>query len=61
MTTDVLSLIDPSPELVRPLSLTVDGGLDTERARHKVCIGQALYTYWHTFLLQAGIASIAHA
>ncbi len=41
-------LIDPSPELIRPLSLTVDGGLDAQRARHMVRIGQALYTFWHT-------------
>ncbi len=48
MPTDVLSLIDPSPDLIRPVSLTVDGGLDTERARQMVRVGQALYTFWHT-------------
>lgn len=48
MTVDVLSLIDPSPELIQPVSLTVDGGLDAQRARQMVRIGQALYTFWRT-------------
>src|ERR1700761_94814 len=42
------SLLDPRPGLVQPRSLTVDGGLDTERARHLVRTGQVLYTFWHT-------------
>ena len=41
-------LLDPRPELVRPQSLTVDGSLEPERARHLVRLGQALYTFWHT-------------
>ena len=50
MTLDVppADLIDPSPELIRPVSLTVDRGLDADRARHMVRTGQALYTFWHT-------------
>ena len=46
--TTTSDLIDPSPALIRPASLTIDGGLDPERARHLVRIGQALYTFWHT-------------
>jgi predicted ester cyclase len=42
------SLLDPRPELVKPRSLTVGGGLDPARARHLVRTGQALYTFWHT-------------
>lgn len=41
-------LLSPDPDLVRPLSLIVDGGLDRDRARHLVRIGQLLYTFWHT-------------
>ncbi|MGW4242974.1 ester cyclase [Nocardia sp. NPDC004722] len=49
MTTPALTdLLDPRPELVRPGSLTVDGGLEPERARHLVRIAQTLYTFWHT-------------
>ncbi len=50
MTSDVpaADLIDPSPALIRPVSLTVDGGLEKQRARHMVRIGQLLYTFWHT-------------
>jgi predicted ester cyclase len=50
MTLDVTAagLLDPRPELVQPRSLTVDGGLDLERARHLVRTGQVLYTFWHT-------------
>src|ERR1700761_9375021 len=50
MTLDVAAagLLDPRPELVRPRSLTVDGGLDLDRARHLVRTGQVLYTFWHT-------------
>jgi predicted ester cyclase len=50
MTLDVAAagLLDPRPELVKPQSLTVDGGLDLDRARQLVRTGQALYTFWHT-------------
>jgi predicted ester cyclase len=41
-------LLDSRADLVRPASLTVDGGLERERARQLVRIGQALYTFWHT-------------
>jgi predicted ester cyclase len=45
---DPHDLIDPSPDLIRPQSMTVDGSLGAERARHMVRIGQQLYTFWHT-------------
>src|ERR1700761_1777393 len=50
MTIDALTtdLLDPNPELVRPVSLTVDGSLSPDRARQLVRAGQALYTFWHT-------------
>lgn len=41
-------LLDQDPALVRPLSLTVDGTLTADRARHLVRIGQLLYTFWNT-------------
>jgi hypothetical protein len=41
-------LLDPRPELVTLLSLTADGGLDADRARQLVRVGQALYPFWHT-------------
>ncbi|GAA2011817.1 ester cyclase [Catenulispora yoronensis] len=41
-------LLDPNPELVRPLALSVDGGLSRERAAHLVKITQTIYTFWHT-------------
>jgi len=40
--------LDPRPDLVKPQSLTVDGGLDPDRARRLVRVGQVLYTFWHT-------------
>jgi hypothetical protein len=42
------AFLDPRPELIKPQSLTVDGGLDSDRARRLVRTGQALYTFWHT-------------
>lgn len=47
-THDTADLLDPDPDLVRPLALGVDGGLDRDRARHLVRVGQLLYTFWHT-------------
>jgi predicted ester cyclase len=41
-------LIDPDPQLVRPVTLIVGGDLDEPRASHLVHIGQLLYTFWHT-------------
>jgi len=42
------TLPDPSDELVRPASMTVDGSLDPQRAQHLVRIAEALYTFWDT-------------
>ncbi|ADP84578.1 ester cyclase [Pseudofrankia inefficax] len=41
-------LIDPAPDLVKPLSLTVDGNHTEKSARYLVRIAQLLYTFWHT-------------
>ena len=41
-------LLDPSPELVRPLSLSIDASLEESRARRLVQVAQQLYTFWHT-------------
>lgn len=41
-------LLDPNPELVRPVAMSVDSGLPRERAAHLVKITQTLYTFWHT-------------
>lgn len=41
-------LIDPHPDLIAPLQLSVDGSLAPERARHLVHLAQCLYTFWHT-------------
>lgn len=41
-------LVDITDGLVRPVDLTVDGGLDEDRARHLVRVAQLLYTFWHT-------------
>ena len=35
-------LLDPSPELVRPLSISVDGGIEEARARRLVQVAQQL-------------------
>lgn len=39
-------LVDPAPDLVHPLSLTVDARHDEDRARHLIKIAQLLYTFW---------------
>ncbi|SDT79513.1 Predicted ester cyclase [Streptomyces sp. TLI_053] len=41
-------LVDRSPDLVRPLALTVDGSLGTRRAAQEVRLAQQLYTFWNT-------------
>ena len=41
-------LVDPDPDLVRPTSLTIDGSLPADRARHLVRVAQLLYTFWDT-------------
>jgi predicted ester cyclase len=50
-------LINPAADLIRPLSLTIDGGHSEDAARHLVSIAQLLYTFWHTgnteYLLRA--------
>ncbi len=46
--TDQATLVDQSPDLVRPAWLTVDGGLSPARARQLVRIAQLLYTFWNT-------------
>ncbi|MFZ3467952.1 ester cyclase [Streptomyces sp. 4.24] len=45
---DPARLIDRTPGLVRPLSLTVDGSLGERRARQEVRLAQLLYTFWGT-------------
>lgn len=45
---DPTRLIDRTPGLVRPLSLTVDGSLGERRARQEVRLAQLLYTFWDT-------------
>jgi predicted ester cyclase len=54
-------LVEPNPDLVKPVSITVDQGLSDTRARHMVRIAQLLYTFWDTgdkrFLDQAVDAS----
>ncbi|MEU5049116.1 ester cyclase [Streptomyces sp. NPDC021096] len=45
---DPTRLIDRTPGLVRPLSLTVDGSLSERRARQEVRLAQLLYTFWNT-------------
>ncbi|MER7245751.1 ester cyclase [Kribbella sp. NPDC000426] len=41
-------LIDDSPNLVRPISITVDGSHGEATARRLVRAAQLLYTFWHT-------------
>ncbi|MER5932297.1 ester cyclase [Streptomyces sp. NPDC002054] len=45
---DPARLVDRTPGLIRPVSLTVDGGLGDRRARQEVRLAQLLYTFWHT-------------
>ncbi len=45
---DPWHLVDRSPDLVRPKSLTVDASLPTHRARTAVRVTQRLYTFWNT-------------
>ena len=40
--------VDPAVELVKPAELSVDRGLNEDRAHHMVRIAQLLYTFWHT-------------
>jgi predicted ester cyclase len=42
------SLVNDSPDLVRPQDLTVDRSLPAERAARLVHLAQLLYTFWHT-------------
>jgi len=51
------SLLDPRTDLVRPMAMTIDGGLD------QVFHGQHIAGRppAGTFLLQAGLATVAHA
>jgi predicted ester cyclase len=41
-------LPDDDPELIEPLCVFVDAGLDDRRARHMVRVARLLYTFWHT-------------
>ncbi|MFJ1703762.1 ester cyclase [Kitasatospora sp. NPDC088346] len=41
-------LLDRTPGLVQPGTLTVDGSLPTRRAAQEVRLAQRLYTFWHT-------------
>ncbi|MFB7678083.1 ester cyclase [Kitasatospora purpeofusca] len=41
-------LVDRSPDLVRPLALTVDGSLGARRAAQEIRLAQQLYTFWNT-------------
>jgi predicted ester cyclase len=47
-TRESAGLLDPAGDLVRPLTMTVDGTLEPGRARHLVRIAQLLYTFWNT-------------
>jgi predicted ester cyclase len=40
--------LDDDHELIDPLCVFVDAGLDDHRARHMVRIARLLYTFWHT-------------
>ncbi|MER7674843.1 ester cyclase [Kitasatospora sp. NPDC096128] len=42
------NLIDRSPDLVQPKSLTADRSLGTRRAAQEVHLAQQLYTFWNT-------------
>ncbi|MEE1784486.1 ester cyclase [Streptomyces sp. SP17BM10] len=41
-------LVDRSPDLVQPKSLTVDRSIGTRRAAQEVHLAQQLYTFWNT-------------